>query len=73
MEKLDKLLESARTESEDSSFAFVAQTLANHYRADSIRVRTSESEKISKRGSVYVTALKAESAWIATQSEQSKS
>ena len=68
MERLDKLLESARSESEDSSFAFIAQTLANHFRADLIRLRSIDgSEKISKRGTIYPTALKAESAWIASQ------
>ena len=68
MRRVDRMLALARDESEDTSLAFVASTLAAHFRVDRIRCLASDgSETEHKRGAAYVCAHRASEALLAAQ------
>lgn len=65
MTRTDKLLSAAYESSEDPSFAFVCQTLANHFRASTLKVQSHDG-KVSeyKRGATYITVLRLSDAMV---------
>ncbi len=68
MRRVDRMLAVARDESEDLSLAFVASTLAAHFRVDRVTCRASDgSETQHKRGAAYVCAHRASEALLAAQ------
>lgn len=67
MKRVDRFINLAIDQSEDDSFAFIAASLATHFRASRIIVRNPDfSETEHKRGAVYVTAHKAVQTFLAS-------
>jgi hypothetical protein len=70
MRRCDKMIELARDQSDDLTFAFVASTLAAHFRAASVHVRMVDGSTFAgKRGAAYVTALRLSDAFLANRNK----
>lgn len=65
MQQVDRIVARAREDTEDLSIGLVASTLVAHFKVVAIHVRDPEGmEKLHKRGSAYVVALRAGDALI---------
>lgn len=70
MRRSDKMIELARDQSDDLTFAFVASTLALHFRVGSIHVKMVDGSEFSgKRGAAYVTVLRLSDAFTASHAK----